>query len=153
MSQAEFERRKDAVLSIKALREHPSDLLPTQIMELMRLYDQLRQMELDELPASAAAAASASAPPATAPKAAPASGAQKFPPLPDYPDGRMDLLREHADALEDIGMWKRTFEQRKAFSVLLQKLKERSPEIRPTEIADLQSLYEDLRKGGKGKRR
>jgi hypothetical protein len=153
MSQAEFERRKDAVLSIKALREHPSDLLPTQIKELMRLYGQLRQIELDELPASAVAAASASAPPATAPKAALAFAAKKFPPLPDYPDERMELLREHADALEDVGMWKRTLEQRKAFSVLLQKLRERSPEIRPTEIADLQSLYEDLRKGGKDKRR
>jgi EH_Signature domain len=153
MNQAKFERRKDAVVSIKALRERPSDLLPSQIMDLMRLYDQLRQRELDELPASPAAAASASAPPATAPKAAPAFGAQKFPPLPDHPDGRIDLLREYADALEDLGMWKRTFEQRKAFSVAFKKLKERSPDLRPTEIADLQSLYEELRQGGKGKRR
>jgi len=152
MSQAKFERRKDAVVSIKALRERPSDLLPSQIMDLMGLYDQLRQRELDELPASPAAA-SASAPPATAPKAAPASGAQRFPPLPDHPDGRMDLLREHADALEDLGMWKRTFEERKAFRVAFQKLKERRPDLRPTEIADLQSLYEELRKGGKDKRR
>jgi len=152
MSQAKFERRKDAVVSIKALRERPSDLLPSQIMDLMGLYDQLRQRELDELPAPPAAA-SASAPPATAPRAAPASGDQKFPPLPDHPDGRIDLLREHADALEDLGMWKRTFEQRKAFSVALKKLKERSPDLRPTEIAELQSLYEELRQGGKGKRR
>lgn len=152
MSQAKFERRKDAVVSIKALRERPSDLLPSQIMDLMGLYDQLRQRELDELPASPAAA-SASAPPATAPKAAPVSGAHKLPPLPDHPDGRMDLLREHVDALEDLGMWKRTFEQRKAFAIAVRKLKERSPDLRPTEIADLQSLYEELRKGGKDERR
>lgn len=152
MRQAKFEQRKDAVVSIKALRERPSDLLPSQIMDLMRLYDQLRQSELDELPAPAAAT-SASAPPATAPKAAPASGDQKFPPLPDHPAGRIDLLREHADKLEDLGMLKRPIEQRKAFSVALKKLKEQSPDLRPAEIAELQSLYEDLRQPGKGKRR
>lgn len=153
MSQAKFERRKDAVVSIKALRERPSGLLPSQIMDLMRLYDQLRQTELDELPASPAVAGSASAPPATAPKAAPASGAHKLPPLPDHPDERKDLLREHVDALEDLGMWKPTFEQRKAFAIAVRKLKEQSPDLRPTEIADLQSLYEELRQGGKVKRR
>ena len=152
MSQANFELRKDAVVSIKALRERPSDLLPAQIMDLMGLYNQLRQRELDELPIPPAAA-SASAPPATTPKADPASGDQKFPPLPDNPNGRMDLLRAHADALEDLGMWKGTFEQRKTFAIAFQKLKERSPDIRPTEIAEIQSLYEDLRQGGKGKRR
>ena len=50
-------------------------------------------------------------------------------------------------------MLKRPIEQRKAFSVALKKLKEQSPDLRPAEIAELQSLYEDLRQPGKGKRR
>ena len=153
MKQGEFEQRKAAVTMVNALRERPSDLLPSQIMDLMSLYDQLRKMELDELPASSAAAVSASAQPAPAPKRAPVSEVHKFPPLPDHSDGRLDLLCEHLDALEDLGMWKRTFEQRKAFAIAVRKLKERSSDLRPTEIADLQSLYEELRQGGKDKRK
>jgi len=113
-------------------------------------------VDLDDLFASHTATNKGSAEPGgseTSPRRAPASGAQKFPPLPDHPNGRLELLLEHVDALEDLGMWKRTFEQRKAFSVAFKKLKERSPDLRPTEIADLQSLYEELRQGGKVKRR
>lgn len=153
MKQFKFKQRKAAVTMIKVLRDRPSDLFPSQIMDLMRLYDQLRQMELDKLSASPAASASASASPTTEPKVAPTSGPLRLPPLPDHPDGRINLLREHADALEDLGMWKRTFEQRKALAIALRKLKERSPQLRPTEVADLQSLYEELRRGGKDKRR
>jgi hypothetical protein len=156
MSQAKFEQRKAAVILIKALRERPSDLLPSEIRDLMLLYDQLMQKDLDELFASSAATATEPDQPArseTAPKRAPVSDIQKFAPLPDHPDGRLDLLREHLDAIEDLGMWKRTFEQRKAVSIAVRKLKERSRDLRPTEIAELQSLYEELRQGGKGKRK
>ena len=156
MSQGKFEQRKAAVILIKALRERPSDLLPAEIMDLMSLYDRLIQKDLDALIVSSAATASVSdqlAQSATAPRRAPVSEVQKLPPLPGHPDGRLDLLCEHVDAIEDLGIWKRTFEQRKAFRIVVQKLKERSPDLRPTEIADLQSLYEELRQGGKGKRK
>lgn len=77
----------------------------------------------------------------------------RFPPLPDLADERLDLLRMHADALEELGMRKRTFTERKAFAIAVQKLKERSPDLRPGEIADLQALYGELRQGGKGGQR
>lgn len=113
-------------------------------------------VDLDSLFASSADTKTASGQltqSAIVPRKAPVSEVQKFPPLPDHPNGRLELLLEHVDALEDIGMWKRTFEQRKAFSVALKKLKERSPDLRPTEIADLQALYEELRRGGRDKRK
>ncbi|EAQ47300.1 hypothetical protein MED193_18944 [Roseobacter sp. MED193] len=78
------------------------------------------------------------------------SGGQKFPQLPDNAKGRLDLLRAHADALEDLGMWKRTFDQRKPLAVAVRKLREGSPDLRPKEVAELQMLYEELRRGGKG---
>lgn len=156
MSLVKFEQRKAAVILIKALRERPSDLLPTEIMDLMSLYDRLIQKDLDALIVSSAATASVSdqlAQSATAPRRAPVSEVQKLPPLSGHPDRRLDLLCEHVDAIEDLGIWKRTFEQRKAFRIVVKKLKERSSDLRPTEIADLQSLYEELRQGGKGKRK
>jgi hypothetical protein len=78
------------------------------------------------------------------------SGGQKFPQLPDNAKGRLDLLRAHADALEDLGMWKRTFDQSKPLAVAVRKLREGSPDLRPKEVAELQMLYEELRRGGKG---
>jgi hypothetical protein len=50
-------------------------------------------------------------------------------------------------------MWKRTFDQRKELAVAVRKLRERSPDLRPTEVAELQMLYEELRRGGKGGRK
>jgi len=111
-------------------------------------------VDLDSLFASSADTKTASGQltqSAIVPKKAPVSEVQKFPPLPDHPNGRLELLLEHVDALEDLGMWKRTFEQRKAFVIAVRKLKERSPDLRPTEIAELQSIYQELRQGGKDK--
>lgn len=76
-----------------------------------------------------------------------------FAPLPNHPTERLDLLRTHADALEEAGMRKQTFEERKAFRVAFQKLKERSSDLRPTEVAELQSVYEGLRNQEKGRRK
>lgn len=76
-----------------------------------------------------------------------------FPPLPDLADERLDLLRVHADALEDLGMQKRTFTGRKAIAIAVQKLKERSPDLHPSEVADLQALYGELRQREEGARR
>lgn len=76
-----------------------------------------------------------------------------FPPLPDLADERLDLLRVHADALEDLGMQKRTFTGRKAIAIAVQKLKERRPDLHPSEVADLQALYGELRQREEGARR
>lgn len=81
------------------------------------------------------------------------SDGQKFPPLPNNAEGRLKLLREHVDALEDLGMWERTFDQRKALSVALRKLRDQSLELRPSEVGELQALYEKLRHGQKGRRK
>lgn len=78
---------------------------------------------------------------------------QKFPPLANNAEGRLKLLREHVDALEDLGMWERTFDQRKALSVALGKLRDQSLELRPSEVGELQALYEKLRHGQKGRRK
>lgn len=75
---------------------------------------------------------------------------QSFPPLPDHPEGRLQLLRRHANALEGHGMRASTFDQRRAIAIALRKLIERSPDLRPTEVAELQRLYEELRRDGKG---
>ena len=113
-------------------------------------------VDLDDLFASSATSTPISgqpARPASVPKRAAVSDVPKFPPLPDHAEGRLDLLRKHVDALEDLGMWKRTFEQRKALAIAVRKLRERSPDLRPTEVAELQILYEELRRGGKGGRK
>lgn len=113
-------------------------------------------VDLDELFASSAPPPQKTAPRAqmgTSSEVAATPAAQGFPPLPDLPEGRLDLLRAHADALEEAGMWKRTFEERKAFRVAFQKLKERSSDLRPTEVAELQSVYEGLRNQDKGGRK
>lgn len=113
-------------------------------------------VDLDELFASSAPPPQETAPRAqmgTSSEVAATPAAQGFPPLPDLPEGRLDLLRAHADALEEAGMWKRTFEERKAFRVAFQKLKERSSDLRPTEVAELQSVYEGLRNQNKGGRK
>ncbi|WP_297778215.1 EH signature domain-containing protein [uncultured Roseovarius sp.] len=113
-------------------------------------------VDLDDLFASSATSTPISdqpARPASVPKRAAVSDVPKFPPLPDHAEGRLDLLRKHVDALEDLGMWKRTFEQRKAFTIAVRKLRERNPDLRPTEIGELQMLYEELRQGGKDRRK
>ena len=113
-------------------------------------------VDLDDLFASSATSTPISgqpARPASVPKRAAVSDVPKFPPLPDHAEGRLDLLRKHVDALEDLGMWKRTFERRKAFTIAVRKLRERSPDLRPTEIGELQMLYEELRQGRKDKRK
>lgn len=113
-------------------------------------------VDLDDLVASSAAPVVVSGQPApsmTVREKAAVYGDQKFPLLPDHAEGRLDHLRAYADALEDLGMWTRTFDQRKALAVAVRKLRERSPDLRPTEVAELQMLYEELRRGGKGGRK
>jgi hypothetical protein len=68
-----------------------------------------------------------------------------FPALPDTGGARLALLRARADDLEDFGMRQGTFEQRKAISIAIRKLRENSPDLRPAEIGELQQLYERLR--------
>lgn len=105
-------------------------------------------VDLDDLFASGASEAENQSRETRVPAPAPALAAAAppvFPPFPDSPEERISLLREHADAIEEAGMWKRTFKERKAFRVAFDKLRERSSDLLPTEIADLQSVYEELR--------
>ena len=153
-SQDKFEQRKAAVILINTLRERPSDLLPTEIMDLMSLYDLLIQKDQAAMIVSSTATVTVSdqpAEPSTAPLRAPVFEVQKLPPLPGHPDARLNLLLEHVDAIEDLGLWKRKGKQCKAVTIAVKKLKERSPDLRPMEIANLQSLYEELRLGGRYK--
>lgn len=112
-------------------------------------------VDLDDLFASGGSAAE-DASPAAGPKGSPgpasATKPAGFRPLPDLAEERLDLLRTHADALEELGMQKRTFTERKAFAIAVQKLREPSPDLRPGEIADLQALYGELHRSNKGGR-
>jgi hypothetical protein len=110
---------------------------------------------MDDLFASSAARSQEtdqSAQNATVPVKTSVSSEQTFPPLPDNAEGRLDLLRAHADALEDLGMWMFTFDQRKTLAGAIRTLRDGSLELRPVEVAELQTLYEELRRGGKGQR-
>lgn len=91
--------------------------------------------------------------PTAAPKRKAVTQPQHIPPLPGDAQRRLDLLRTHADAIEDLAMTKRTSEERKVLSNALRKLKERSPDLRPTEIAELQALYQELRARETGSRK
>jgi hypothetical protein len=113
-------------------------------------------VNLDDLFASAVSHAE-DASPVASPRGSPgpvsATKPAGFPPLPDLADERLDLLRSHADALQELGMQRPTFEERKTFAIAVQKLRDRSPDLRPAEVADLQALYGELLKrdtGGRG---
>lgn len=90
---------------------------------------------------------------ASSPNKAEAPGARTLPPLPGHAEGRVELLRKHADTLADLGLSKTAPERRKAFAVAVRKLKEQSPDLRPMEIGELQMAYEALRQGQRGKGR
>lgn len=108
-------------------------------------------VDLDAIFASEVDASQAAGPSGTS-RSESATKPAGFPPLPDLADERLDLLGAHADALEDLGMQKRTFKERKALAIAVRKLRERSPDLRPGEIADLQTLYGELRRNNKGVR-
>ena len=76
-----------------------------------------------------------------------------FPPLPDTAQERLALLRARADTLEEFGMNHATFDQRKAISIAIRKLRENSPDLRPAEVGELQQLYERMRQRVTGRRR
>jgi hypothetical protein len=148
-------KSREALAWVRAVKGDPP-LRLRNALEYLLLNLKTSGVELDDLFASSSAPPAVSGQPAestTVPKKAAVSGDQKFPPLPDHAVGRLDLLRAHADALEDLGMWKRTFDQRKALAVAVRKLRERSQDLRSTEVAELQMLYEELRRGGKDGRK
>lgn len=76
-----------------------------------------------------------------------------FPPLPDTAQERLNLLRARADALEDFGMRQATFDERKAITIAIRKLRSNSPDLRPAEIGELQLLYERMRQHDATRRR
>ena len=147
-------KSREGLAWVRAVKGDPP-LRLRNALEYLLLNLKTSGVDLDDLFASSAASPAVSGQPAkstTVPEKAAVSGDQKFPLLPDHADGRLDLLRAHADELEDLGMWKRTFDQSKALAVAVRKLRERSPDLRPIEVAELQILYEELRRGGKGGR-
>lgn len=75
-----------------------------------------------------------------------ASGAAKkrFPPLSGSPEERLKLLLENLDDLAELEI-QQNGEPRAVFKEAERKLRDRSPDLRPGEIAELQSLYEQLR--------
>src|SRR5699024_2457234 len=108
--------------------------------------------DLDDLFTSSAALPAVShqpAQPVTVLQTASTFGNRQLPPLPGHAQHRLDLLRKHSDALESFGMRKRRSDQHKVLMVALRKLREKSPDLRPTEIAELQMLYEALRQDRK----
>lgn len=68
-----------------------------------------------------------------------------LPILPGTAEGRLAQLRSQADALEDFGMRQATFDERKAITIAIRKLRSNSPDLRPVEIGELQQLYERMR--------
>lgn len=148
-------KSKEGLAWLRAVQGDPP-LRLRNALEYLLINLKTSGVDLDDLFASSAAphaVSGQSARSGNVPNRAAVSDVQKLPPLPDHAEGRLDLLREHAGALEDLGMWKRTFEQRKALAIAVRKLRERSPDLRPTEVAELQILYEELRRGGKGRRK
>ena len=148
-------KSREGLAWVRAVKGDPP-LRLRNALEYLLLNLKTSGVDLDDLFASSATPPVVSgrpAPSTSVPEKAAVYGGQKFPLLPDHAEGRLDLLRAHADALEDLGMWKRTFDQRKALAVAVRKLRERSPDLRPTEVAQLQMLYEELRRGGKGGRK
>lgn len=133
--------RGDLPLSLRNALDHLLNALKTSGVDLDDLFASAHKHSSG----SGKATGSAYVPPRSE-----VSPEQSFPPLPDHPEGRLQLLRRHANALEDHGMRASTFDQRKAIAIALRKLIERSPDLRPTEVAELQRLYEELRRDGKG---
>lgn len=77
---------------------------------------------------------------------------ERFPSLPATPKDRLELLQLHVDALEDLGRWQGTFDERKNVAGAVRKLRTRSYDLLPQEIKGLESLYERLRLGDKDTR-
>lgn len=111
-------------------------------------------VDLDDLFASCPApspnpdqpAQSATIPPTEEP------GVPRFAPLPDNAGDRLDLLRKHIEAIEDLGMWQSTFEERKDLALAYKRLKARSPHLRADQRAKLETLYDKLRQAEKDTR-
>ena len=112
-------------------------------------------VNLDDLFASSAATSQEmdqSARNATFPRKPSVSGEQKFPPLPEHTNRRLDLLRKNADALENFAMWQSTLKERTELAIALDRLRRQSPHLRADQRAELYALYEQLRQSRRGGR-
>lgn len=148
-------KSREGLERLRAVKGDPSPRLRNAV-EYLLINLKTSGMDLDDLFASSAVPAPVSGRPARSanvPNNAAVSDVHKLRTLPDNAKERLELLREHADALEDLGMSKRTFDQRKTLVIAMRKLRERSPDLRPNEIGEIQTLYEELRHGGKDKRK
>lgn len=146
-------KAREGLAWVRAIKGDPPLRLRNAI-EYLLINLKTSGVDLDDLFASYATPLQKTVP--VEPDAMPSQGAaalsdHELPPLPDLPQARLELLRAHAQALEEIGVGRRTFEERKAFRVAFQKLRDRSADLRPTEVAELQSVYEELRRRDKEK--
>ena len=78
---------------------------------------------------------------------------EDFPPLPNLVGDRINFLKGHVTALEDLGSWQKMFEQRRDLAIAVRKLKNDTSDLLETEIEELEKLYEQLRQGKKDKGR
>ena len=69
----------------------------------------------------------------------------------EHKDERIELLREHIDDLEDIGMSQGTFEERKDLAIAIKRIRGRSPLLRADQLIELEKLYYQFLQGGKDK--
>jgi hypothetical protein len=146
-------KSREGLAWVRAIKGDPP-LRLRNALEYLLINLKTSGVDLDDLFASSATSTPISdqpAQPASVSRRAAVSDFPKFPPLPDRNEGRLDLLREHVDAIEHFGMWK--LRDRRVFTIAVRKLRERNPDLRPTEIGELQMLYEELRQGGKDRRK
>ncbi|PWJ19365.1 EH signature domain-containing protein [Jannaschia seohaensis] len=144
-------KSREGLAWVRAVKGDPP-LRLRNALEYLLLNLKTSGVDLDDLFASAGdppEVTDQSARHATIPRESSDSSEQKFPPLPDHTDGRLDLLRKNADALEDLGMWQSTFEERKELAIAIKRLRSQSPHLRADQRAKLYALYEKLRLGGK----
>lgn len=71
--------------------------------------------------------------------------------LPSKPEPRLEVLRQHVDALERLGAARDTFQKRKLIAQAIQKVRDGDPDLIPAEVAELQFLYAELQKDAEKK--
>lgn len=148
-------KSREGLAWVRAVKGEPPLRLRNSL-EYLLLNLKTSGVDLDDLFASAGAptdTAGQSVKITTVPQKTLVSIKEKFPPLPDDTNERLKLLRKNADALDDLGMWQSSFEERKELAIALKRLRTQSPHLRADQRAKLYALYEKLRVGGQDERK
>ena len=138
---------REALAWISKLKGRPPPHL-RNVLEYVLLNLKRNGVDLDELFAStplSKVTPQQSIDPDAVPEAPAKSLSEKFPPLPKSSGDRLEVMRAHANELDDLGMWQSTFQQRMASTIAISKLRQRSEDIQPEHIKELERLYEKLR--------